>query len=226
MEKELDWAVVVAWAQQELEAGFDVFEVVGFSEHEAAVLEWAEKLEILEKMRPARMRRQALSRQAFDMVEIEKAWNVGLSLEELPSESGPYKQMLLVLSRQARRDQVAHDALGSHAAALIADGRPLAPELRRFVIDVLLTNCKRPVRSRGYRPETAYRDRLICWVISTLCEQFELKPTRNDQAKRGNFSACDAVAEAMRALKRRPSTFFRVKEIWMKLGSREQLKQE
>lgn len=84
-----------------------------------------------------------------------------------------------------------------------------------FMIDLYLNNRERPKRSRGYKVENHRRNRIICWVITDICDRFNISATRNDEAKAGHFSACDAIAEAMITLRRKPHSYAHVKDIWL-----------
>lgn len=219
MSMNLNWSEVVALTKDELQHGFATFEAIDFTEHDAAVLKLGEKLEALERARPEKLRRQIIRRREFDLADARQAFSAGMSLDGEARHSVPYNQNLLVLSRQAHRDQVAYDALALHTTAMVADGRPLAPELRMFIIDVVLTQRTRPKRSRGYKVETHFRDLVIYWVVEELCEHYGLSASRNDEPKAGRFSACDAIAEAMVALRRRPNSFEHIKDIWFMMSS-------
>ena len=208
------WPEIISYTRDALKDGFETLEAVGFSQHDAAVLAHIDRLKSLGKARPAKMRRQVVRQSDFELASIRRAFYAGLSLDGEEHHPEPYNNMLLMLSRQARKDQIAYDALGIHASSLIADGRPLVPELSRFVIDVLQGEFPRPKRLRGYKIEARYRDLVICWVIVEICGRFGLRPTRNAESKAGNFSACDAVADAMIALGRRPRSFVHIERIW------------
>lgn len=219
MKHNLNWPAIVALTQEELKHGFDKFDAIDFSKHDAAVLGLSNKLTALEKARPAKLRRQIMRRRDFDLVSVRQAFSAGLSPDGEARHSVQYNQMLLVLSRQAQRDQIAYDALAFHATIMISDGRPLVPELRMFLIDVAQAKLVRPKRSRAHKSNTYYRNQVIYWVIEALCEKFNLTATRNDEVKGGHFSACDAVAEAMVAMRRTPQSFKHIKDIWLLLDS-------
>lgn len=221
MSKTIDWPAIVALTREELQHGFETFEAIDFSEHDAAVVELEDKLEELEKARSKELRRRIIRKAEFDRSYIRRAFNAGLSPDGQAGHAVPYNRMLLVLSRQAQRDQVAYDALALHATVMMADGRPLVPELRMFLIDVAQTKLVRPRRSPGYKIDTYYRNHVIYWVIVALCEELNLTATRNDEARKGQFSACDAVAEAMVAMRRTPQSYKHVKDIWLLLNSKQ-----
>lgn len=220
MTKKAPWPEIVAYTRDALSEGFSTLEAVGFSQHDAAVLGLIDRLKSLEIARPAKLRRRAVQRSDFELAPIRRALVAGWSLDGEERHPEPYNNLLLVVSRQAHSDQVAHDALGIHASSLIADGRPLVPELAEFVIDVLQGNFPRPTRSRGYKVESRHRNLVICWVIIEICPRFGLRRTRNAESKTGNFSACDAIAEAMIALGRRPRSYVQVERIWSATDAR------
>lgn len=219
MSKTLDWPAIVALTRDELQHGFKTFEAIDCNEHDSAVHELGNRLRALEKARPEELRRRIIRKAEFDLSYIRQAFSAGLSPDGQAGHAVPYNRMLLVLSRQAQQDQVAYDALALHATVIIADGRPLVPELRMFLIDVVQTKLVRPKRSRGYKIDTYYRNQVIYWVIVALCEEFNLTATRNDEARKGQFSACDAVAEAMVAMRRTPQSYKHIKDIWLLLNS-------
>ena len=208
------WPEIISYTRDALKDGFETLEAVGFSQHDAAVLALIERLKSLERARPAKLRRQVVRQFDFELASLRRALYAGLSFDGEERHPEPYNNMLLVVSRQARKAQIAYDALGIHASSLIADGRPLVPELSKFVIDVLQGEFPRPKRPRGYKIEARYRDLVICWVIIEICGRFGLRRTRNAESKAGNCSACDAIAEAMIALGRRPRSFVQVERIW------------
>lgn len=214
MSKILNWPEIVAFARDELLHGFETFDAIEFTEHDAAIIDLGDSLNSLEEARPAGLRRQAIRRRGFDLAYIDQAFSAGQSPDGLARHHDPYNQLLLVICQRARSDLLAFDALALHATTLIADGRPLIPELGMFVIDVLQGKLTRPNRSRGNKPDTYLRNQVICWVITALCEKFHLRPTRNDEAKAGHISASDAVAEAMVAMRRRPYSYAHIKGIW------------
>jgi hypothetical protein len=214
MSKTLDWPAIVALTRNELQHGFETFEAIDFSQHDAAVGELGDKLTELEKARLKELRRRIIRKAEFDLSYTERAIRAGLSPDGQARHSVPYNQMLLVLSRQAQRDQVAYDALARHATKMIADGRPLVPELRMFLIDVVQAKLTRPKRLRGNKIDTHLRNLVICWVIMEICERFDLTVTRNAESQAGDFSACDAVAEAMVALGRTPHSYVQIVRIW------------
>lgn len=220
MSKKTPWTEIVSYTRDALREGFDTFERVGHSQHDAAVLGLIDKLKSLEKARPAKLRRQVVRQSEFESASIRRAFYAGLSLDGEERHSEPYNNMVLTVSRKARRDQAAYDALGIHASSLIADGRPLVPELTEFVINVLQSEFRRPKRSRGYKIEARYRNLVICWVIIDICDCFGLRVTRNAEPKAGNFSACDAIAQAMIALGLRPRSYVHVERIWSSTDAR------
>lgn len=215
MNKKQNWPEIVAWTQNELKQGFETLEAIDFSEHDAAVLKLADELKELEKARSEKLRCQVLRRDEFDLTYFREAFYAGLSPDGEARHPVPYNQRLLVLSREAYTNKVAYDALGLHATFMISEGRALVPELRMFMIDVLLNERERPKRGRGYKVETNKRNLVICWVITDLCDRFDLTATGNDESKAGHFSACDAIAEAMVALRRKPHSPAHVKDIWL-----------
>ncbi|MCO6362996.1 hypothetical protein [Paracoccus sp. 08] len=215
MTESMDWPAIVAWAREELKEGFEKFEAIDFTEHDEAILELSDELHELEKGRSEDLRQQVLRREEFQLTELREAFYAGLSPDGEARHPVPYNQMLLRLTQRAYTDQVAFDGLVLHAVYMISDGRPIAPELRTFIINILLRNRERPSRGRGYKVETKYRDLVICWVITGLCDRFNLKAMRNDESKSGHFSACDAIADAMVALRRKPYSYAHVKDIWL-----------
>lgn len=219
MKKNLNWPAVVAWARNELKQCLEEIEAVDFSEHDAAVSKLSDELKELEKSRPETQRRLTLRNDEFELCYSREAFYAGLSPDgkarhPIPYNQ-PYNQELRMLSQQAYQSQVAFDALGLHVAFMVSDGRPLVAELRMFIIDLHLNNRERPKRSRGYKVENQRRDKVICWVIADICDRFSITATRNDESKAGPFSACDAIAEAMVALRRKPHSYAHVKDIWL-----------
>lgn len=215
MTESMDWPAIVAWAREELKEGFEKFEAIDFTEHDEAILELSDELHELEKGRSEDLRQQVLRREEYQLTELREAFYAGLSPNGEARHPVPYNQRLRVLSRRAYADQVAYDALGLHIAFMVSDGQPLVPELRTFIIDVQLYNRQRPDRSRGHRVDTRYRNMVISCVITEICARFTLNPTRNAEAKAGKFSACDAVAEAMATLRRKPQSYPQVVRIWL-----------
>lgn len=209
------WPAVVAWTREELKQCFEKFDAIDFTEQDAAVLGVSDELKKLEEARPEKLRRQVLCDEEFQLTELREAFYAGLSPDGEARHPVPYNQMLLRLTQRAYTDQVAFDGLVLHAVFMISDGRPIAPELRTFIVNILLRNRERPSRGRGYKVETKYRDLVICWVITDLCDRFNLKAMRNDESKSGHFSACDAIADAMVALRRKPYSYAHIKDIWL-----------
>ena len=70
-------------------------------------------------------------------------------------------------------------------------------------------------RSKGKLPlARRLRDKRIRCTVDWICLEHDLYPTRND-ASAGN-SACDIVADAMRLIGLRPTSYDAVRKIWNK----------
>lgn len=124
----------------------------------------------------------------------------------------PYLTYLSHLLAASNSDLVSFDALVRHAAELYRKGEWPVPQLRKFKDDVDLEERSRPGKD-GRPKDVKEREYFIAVVIYEVHCIFGVPPTRNDASDHRD-SACDIVADAMTALRKRPSSFSRLKRIW------------
>ena len=90
MSKTLDWPAIVALTRDGLQDGFEIFEAIDFSKHDAAVVELGDKLTELEKARPKELRRRNIRKAEFDLSYIDWAFSAGRSPDGQARHSVPY----------------------------------------------------------------------------------------------------------------------------------------
>jgi hypothetical protein len=83
--------------------------------------------------------------------------------------------------------------------------------MRGWAAEAMLGAIERPPQ-RGRPASVADRDEVIFYAVRTLVHRTNLKPTRNAESK--PESACDAVAQALSLLGRRPASYKSVARIW------------
>ena len=98
----------------------------------------------------------------------------------------------------------------------IQKGWSISPEYMSWLGDVLTGTIEKPPIGGG-RGKDPSNELTILAAVSHLVDA-GLNPTRNEEKNGPHDSACDAVADAMRILKRRTRSYSRIKEIWTKRG--------
>lgn len=103
------------------------------------------------------------------------------------------------------------DILRNAFSQRIANNDPIPSNFRELAASFMTAESSEPRRKAGAK-ETAYLHSRIIWAVALL-KHSGMTETRNDESK--PLSACDAVAEALGQLGLKPSTFSRVKRIWL-----------
>jgi hypothetical protein len=101
----------------------------------------------------------------------------------------------------SRARQAADEFLGAHASIV-----------RKVILPALRLG--RPPKKSGPR-SILMRDRLIATVVTTICQQYRLKPYRNPQSKH-ECNGCAVVAAALKRLVLRPTAEKAVERIYAK----------
>jgi hypothetical protein len=117
------------------------------------------------------------------------------------------------LISRAKRDPDAHDALRAAVALQLFMEKQLPREATEWLVEFLLGRRERPTKSPG-APSGLGMEVLIYGAVGFLVEG-GLTATRSDASE--PVSACDAVAEAMNKLGKKPGSYSRVKAIYLKL---------
>jgi len=134
----------------------------------------------------------------------------------LRGEDDPCRRHEKIVERvriMSETDPHVYSALALFAIRSLEREYRLCAPLRGFVIEVL-SGDRKPPSGRGARRTHPFRDLFISFVLDDLVAQGGLHPTRNDATEPG-MSACDIVAEAMRALGRQPASYDAIKRIWI-----------
>jgi hypothetical protein len=106
----------------------------------------------------------------------------------------------------------AFDSLRLGIAHKIDTRRQLSEREADWLADYLKEKITRPSAGRG--PLRRLRHQALIGInVAHVSYQHGLKPTRNDASP--PHSACDAVAEAMKNLGLKPSSYKRIKEHWL-----------
>lgn len=110
-------------------------------------------------------------------------------------------------------DPISFDAVFRHAGELYRRGEWPVPQLRKFKYEVDSEERARPENRKPRNVEE--RDYFIAIVIYEVHCLFDVPLTRNDASEHRD-SACDIVADAMRIIRKRPSSVDSIKRIWSK----------
>lgn len=121
------------------------------------------------------------------------------------------------LVERARRNAEAHDALRLAVALKEFMGEELPPEAKQWLSEYLMKRRERPMAKSG-RGSGSGAELAIHAVISALVAD-GMQATRNQGSEA--HSACDAVAEAMHRLRRKPSSYSRIEKIWLRIKAME-----
>lgn len=117
------------------------------------------------------------------------------------------------LLSDSRTDPDAFDALRFGCAALLIMDFELAASVKQWVSAYLVGKVERPTAKEG-RPSSIGLHMLIVQAVDELVEE-GMNATRNDASP--PISACDAVAEALAKVALRPTSYDRVKRIYLEL---------
>ncbi|WBQ13837.1 hypothetical protein L2D00_03925 [Hyphomonadaceae bacterium BL14] len=92
---------------------------------------------------------------------------------------------------------------------------PLPEIIRRWIADYLRGSHPRPTKRQGRPSDTGLR--VAIWdAVQELVERLGMTATRNEASE--ETSACDAVAQALSNLELKPTSFDRVKKIWVEVS--------
>lgn len=115
--------------------------------------------------------------------------------------------------REAETDRFAFNLLRYVSAKYIESGGAPPPPIRFWLSDFLNGLRVEPPRKRG-RPTGEVHHFVVRQAVRLLVDA-GLQATRNDERRGNNDTACDAVAKAMSNLKLTPSSYSKVKRIWL-----------
>lgn len=94
-------------------------------------------------------------------------------------------------------------------------GEPLSFVERDWLVKYLRGKAVRPNGRAGALPKDGIN--IVVWATVKHLVGKGMAATRNDESRSAE-SACDAVAEALKELGMKPTTFARVKRIWLNMG--------
>lgn len=100
---------------------------------------------------------------------------------------------------------------------MVMEEEPIPKLYRKWLYAFLYDGIKPPTRSTGRRPEPL-KIEMVVDLVSQLVD-LGMKPTKNDTAEHSN-TACDVVADALTKLGKQPSSYLRVKKIWLENRSK------
>jgi hypothetical protein len=211
-----EWKHIVNWTKRELRMVLDSYAVVeGTTPEEEEFLHLMARLRELHEL--ARADSPGSAQTGTDLVreELTRAFWAGMAPDgHVPAPPSDYEALVEELIDRAKTDPVSFDALRHHVANLLSDGIwPVTP-LRRFLDAILRDNIKPPVK-RGRSKQVRACSRLIAAVTQGVVDEFGLTPMRNEKPTDEPRSACDAVAQAMVALRDQPSSYDRIRKIWV-----------
>lgn len=134
------------------------------------------------------------------------------SIAAVPDD-GSHEPLLL---QAAESDRDSYDAALLRAQWLLLDERPLSRPFRNFLANVLAGNIKPKGKSGARSTDQSHqaKNQVIAITIDKLRRE-GFGATAQDAADYGE-SACDIVANAMTRLKKRPSSYQKVYEIYKK----------
>lgn len=210
-----EWKVILTWTKDKLGEALRSSGVSdGTTPEEQRLIETLERLATLHADAVACDAWRAKTGAPVIIDELTAAWRAGMEPDgRAPSPEMPYDALLAALIDDAQSNPVSFDALRHHGSNLLLDSTWPVPTLRRFLASVLRGELDAPVRP-GRRPGIVARSVLIAAVTQDVVDRFDLPPMRNDATDAAQ-SACDAVAQAMRALRFSPASYDRIKQIWL-----------
>ena len=210
-----DWSAIVEHAKGEV---LRITAALGTYEIEVeAVRQLDRQIHMVEELDEAwkttRPRSRLSSKKDIGLGDLAEAWVAGLR-PDVPSDATPKQWTALVRVRieDAGKDFAAFEALCLHSSRLIAEGLSLPQPLRQFAAGVLTGERRRPDLSAA-SARVKVRNDLFVALITNLCHEYELNPTRNDETS-DQVSACDILADAMTELGLKPESYSAWKKIW------------
>lgn len=208
-----EWKEIVAWTKAALSEALGSGGVVeGTTPDDEELLKIMECLDELHAYAKARgMEQTPVSLLADDLTN---AWRAGLAPDgHVAKPYDEYEVLLAELIDTAATDPISFAALQLHGANLIYDGTWPVPALRRFIVAFLRHEVQAPGKL-GRPPKILAGNILIAAVIQDVVDTFGLTPMRNEATSKAQ-SACDAVAEAMRSMRLRPTSYDRIRKLWL-----------
>ena len=155
--------------------------------------------------------------QAMDIHDVGQMTR-HLYAHKFANEASRSETSLIQLIDAAERDPFMFEVAGMLAASLLENGDDMPDALREWSIKVLKGKSAPPAPRhlrKGIENETFWRDFYVWSAVLDLVD-LNMKATRN--AASPPVSACDAVAEAMRELGLRPTSYSGVVAIWSRLN--------
>lgn len=125
--------------------------------------------------------------------------------------------------RLSQTDQSAFLAACYLAAGYLRSNEPMPESLRLFAIEYLSGRSSIPPRPRVRPTGDRKKHDILVEVIAWTCRRFPVHATRSSNARPGadhKNSACDIVADAMKALEMTPANFDDLRKIWDRRGER------
>lgn len=125
--------------------------------------------------------------------------------------------------RLSQTDQSAFLAACYLAAGYLRSNEPMPESLRLFAIEYLSGRSSIPPRPRVRPTGDRKKHDILVEVIAWTCRRFPVHATRSSNARPGadhKNSACDIVADAMKALEMKPANFDDLTKIWNRRGER------
>jgi hypothetical protein len=211
------WAEIVNWAMVELKIVLNTKGVTdGVSPDELDLLA---KLKRLKKLHQQASKiensdKDSQPPESLTPYRLTKVYHAGMAPDDqLQGSTNRYQALLDEYLAKTDKDRVCFDAVSYHGAYLLQEGILPPWDLRVFLADVLHGH-KKPPRRSGRPRNVASRNRIIAAAVWDVASKFGLRPTRNEATTTAQ-SACDAIADAMRALNKSPRGHVAIKKIWM-----------
>jgi hypothetical protein len=157
---------------------------------------------------------------------VQRAQSRGLIVKEFDDRDGysyvrfgqDLEQAAAELACEVDTDPISYEAARYLVASQIRLGQPIPKVLRDWAANTMEGIEVRPHKKGKYRGAAHRRDRMIVALINDIIELTSLDPTSVDREK--GMSACNAVADGFRLLRRKPASYEAVVKIW---GNRREL---